>query len=233
MNTITATIKEVLRMAEMINPLPNTWSYPYTDTLLLQIRHTYFFRWISHNNAGFTFQVTHLLQQFPASRVDMPVWCRMPLSVICFVVFPHSPGRICLCCFQFQAANAAGNHRLDEDREGMPPPVENFAAQGQPQDLRYVDMGLYDMANDRPALHEHRDHVVNNYAGVAPDVPAYAQAALPAPVCTCLTFRVHTSNQIFRLRRSTYLTTQLGTLRLALLEASSMKCLTRALSPMG
>jgi hypothetical protein len=69
----------------------------------------------------------------------------------------------------------------------MPPPVENIAVQGQPQDLRYVNMGLYDMANDHPAPHEYRDHAVNNYAGVALDVPAHAHAAPPAPVCIDLT----------------------------------------------
>lgn len=71
----------------------------------------------------------------------------------------------------------------DEDREDMPPPVENTAAHARPQDLQYV---AYDVANNHPPLHEHRDHV--NYAGVAPDVPAPAPAALPAPVCTALTF---------------------------------------------
>jgi hypothetical protein len=65
----------------------------------------------------------------------------------------------------------------------MPPPVENHAAQGQPQDLRYVDMGYYDMGNDHP-----RDHAIDNYAGVALDVLEQAQAAPSAPVCTDLTF---------------------------------------------
>ena len=70
----------------------------------------------------------------------------------------------------------------------MPPPIENVAVQGQLQDLRYVDIGYNDMANDYPPLHEHRDHVINNYAGVALDVPAQAHAAPPAPVSTDLTF---------------------------------------------
>jgi hypothetical protein len=67
----------------------------------------------------------------------------------------------------------------------MPPTV---AAQGQPQDLQYVDMGYCNMVDDHPPLHEHRDHAINNYAGVALDVSAQAQAAPPAPVCTDLTF---------------------------------------------
>ena len=63
----------------------------------------------------------------------------------------------------------------------MPPLFENVAVQGQLQDLRYVDMGFIDMANDDPPLHEHRDHAINNYVGVA-----QAQAAPPPPVCTDL-----------------------------------------------
>jgi hypothetical protein len=43
------------------------------------------------------------------------------------------------------------------------------------------------MPNDRPPLHEHRGHAINNYAGVALDVPVQAQAAPPVPVCTDLT----------------------------------------------
>ena len=69
----------------------------------------------------------------------------------------------------------------------MPPPVENIVTQGQPQDLRYVDMGHYGMANDHPPLHGHRDHAIN-YHGVALDVPAQAQAAPPVTVCTDLNF---------------------------------------------
>jgi hypothetical protein len=69
-------------------------------------------------------------------------------------------------------------------------PVENVAAQGQPPDLRYVDMGYYDMPNDRPPTHEHRDYGINNYAGVALDIPPQAQAP-PAAVCSDL-FLLHT-----------------------------------------
>ena len=68
--------------------------------------------------------------------------------------------------------------------------AENTAAQGQqPQDLQYIDTGYYNMANDRPPLHEYRDHTINNYTGVALDrgVPAQAQAAPPVPVSTDLT----------------------------------------------
>ncbi|KAF8466562.1 hypothetical protein DFH94DRAFT_780577 [Russula ochroleuca] len=81
----------------------------------------------------------------------------------------------------FQPANAAGN-RPDEDWDDMP--IENPAAQGQPQDLRYADMGYYNMVNDHhPPLHE-RHAINNNYAGVALNVPAQAQAqaAPPAPI---------------------------------------------------
>jgi hypothetical protein len=76
----------------------------------------------------------------------------------------------------------------------MPPRVENTTAQGQPQGLQYVymPMGYYDMPNDPPPLHEHRDHGINNYAEVALDVPAQAQAgaeaAPPIAVCTYITF---------------------------------------------
>ena len=68
----------------------------------------------------------------------------------------------------------------------MPPPVENFAAQGHPQDLQYVDIGHYNMANDHHPPHEHRDYTINNYAGIAHNVPA--GPAPPAPVSTDLTF---------------------------------------------
>jgi hypothetical protein len=70
----------------------------------------------------------------------------------------------------------------------MPPPVENNAAQGQLQDLQYVDRGYYDMANDHLPLHEHRDHAINNYDAVALDDPAQGRALPPAPVCSDPTF---------------------------------------------
>ena len=74
-----------------------------------------------------------------------------------------------------------GNHQPDEDREYMPPPIENATVQGQLQDLQYPDMGYNDMANDHLPLHKHRDHAINNYAGVA-QAPGTPQA----PVCTDL-----------------------------------------------
>ena len=43
-------------------------------------------------------------------------------------------------------------------------------------------------ANERPQLHEHRPHVINNNAGIALDYQPQAQAAAPVPVCTDLTF---------------------------------------------
>jgi hypothetical protein len=88
--------------------------------------------------------------------------------------------------FQVPPANAASDHLPDGDREDMLPPVENSATQGQPQDLWYGGMGHYgDIANNhlQVPLHEHHDHAVNDYAGLALDVPAQAQAAPLAPVC--------------------------------------------------
>lgn len=49
-------------------------------------------------------------------------------------------------------------------------------------------MGYYNIANDQPPLHEHRDPAINNYAGVALDVPCEEQAAPPDLVRTDLTF---------------------------------------------
>jgi hypothetical protein len=72
-------------------------------------------------------------------------------------------------------------------REDMPPPVENIAAQAQPQELQYVDMGYYDMANDYPPPQGHRDHIIGDNARIVQDVPAQAPFAPPAPVRTHLT----------------------------------------------
>jgi hypothetical protein len=95
----------------------------------------------------------------------------------------------CVVVFQFPPANAAaGNYRPGEDRENISSPVEDTAAQVQSQDVRYNDMGYYNMANDHPPLREHRDHAISNYAGVVLEFPAQAQAAPPAPVCIDLTF---------------------------------------------
>ena len=69
----------------------------------------------------------------------------------------------------------------------MPPPVEDIAAQAQPQDLQYVDMGYYDIANDYPPPQGHRDHIIGDNARIVQDVPAQVHVAPPAPVCTDLT----------------------------------------------
>jgi len=76
--------------------------------------------------------------------------------------------------------DAAGNHRQDEAREDMPPPVENIVARGRPQDPWYNDMDHYDMTYDYPRPHGHRDHGVADYAGVAQDDPTEAQLNPPA-----------------------------------------------------
>ena len=111
-----------------------------------------------------------------ASTTDAPS-SATPSSYLC-PVSRHTRGQ----------ENAAGNHSLDEDRvDTTPAPVENTAAQGQTQDLQYIDMGYYNMANDRSSSLEHRDHTINDYAGVALDVPTQAQAAPPVPVSTDLT----------------------------------------------
>jgi hypothetical protein len=69
----------------------------------------------------------------------------------------------------------------------MAPPVETLAAQAQPQDLQYVDMGYYGMANGSPSSQGHRDHIIGDNARIVQDVPAQAHVAPPAPVCTDLT----------------------------------------------
>ena len=84
--------------------------------------------------------------------------------------------------------NAAGSRRPNEDRENIPPPVENLVAQAQPQDLQYVDMGYYDMANDYPLPHGHGNHIRGDNARIVQNVPVPVQAAPPAPVCANLVF---------------------------------------------
>jgi hypothetical protein len=84
--------------------------------------------------------------------------------------------------------NVAGSRQPNEDRENISPPVENLATQAQQQDLQYVDMGYYGMANDYPPPQGHRDHIIGNNAGIVQDVPAQAQATPPAPVCINLVF---------------------------------------------
>jgi hypothetical protein len=83
--------------------------------------------------------------------------------------------------------DATGNRRLNEGREDMPPPVENIAAQAQPQDLQYVDTGYYDMANECPPPQGHRDHIIGDSARIVQNVPAQAHVAPPAPVSTGVT----------------------------------------------
>jgi hypothetical protein len=116
------------------------------------------------------------------------------------------------------------DHRLYEDWEDMLTPVdsENAAAQGQPQDLRCGGMGHYEMTNNHPPLHEHHDDAINSCAGLSFDVRAQAQAAPPTPVCSwphCSTYTYLTRHFAGEdRRRLMYLTTQLMTVRLALLE---------------
>ena len=80
--------------------------------------------------------------------------------------------------------NATGSRRPNADRENIPLPVENIAAQAQPQDLQYVDVSDYGMANGFPPPQGHRDHINGDNVGIVQDVPVQAQAAPPAPVCT-------------------------------------------------
>ena len=70
----------------------------------------------------------------------------------------------------------------------IPTTVESIAAPGQPRPLRFADMSYHNMSNDQPPLHEHRDNAINNYAGVALNLPAQVQAAPPVPVCADFTF---------------------------------------------
>ena len=44
------------------------------------------------------------------------------------------------------------------------------------------------MPDNPPPPHEHRNRGINNYVGVALDVPTQAQAAPPVAVCTYITF---------------------------------------------
>jgi hypothetical protein len=69
----------------------------------------------------------------------------------------------------------------------MRPSVESPAARDQLQDLQYVAMGYYDMANDYSSPYRHHDHINPDYARVAQDVPFQAHVAPPAPVCADLT----------------------------------------------
>jgi len=81
---------------------------------------------------------------------------------------------------RFLTVDAARNHFQNEAREEMPPPVENTAAWGQPQDPRYDDVGYYDMTYDYPLPHGHCDHGAPDNAGGAQDDPTEAQVNPPA-----------------------------------------------------
>ena len=83
-------------------------------------------------------------------------------------------------------ATGTGNRQPDE---GTLAPVENIAAQAQPQDLQYrdVNMGNYDMVNDYPPPQGHNDHIIGDNARIVQDIPVQAYVAPPAPVCTDLT----------------------------------------------
>jgi hypothetical protein len=67
--------------------------------------------------------------------------------------------------------------------------VERPAAQDQLQDLQYVAMGYYEMANDYSPPYRH--HIIPDYARVAQNVPIQAHIAPSAPVCADLTL-MHT-----------------------------------------
>jgi hypothetical protein len=86
--------------------------------------------------------------------------------------------------------NAVGSRRPNEDRENIPLPqaVENLATQAQPRDLRYIDMGYHNMANDYPPPHGHGNLIRGDNSRIVQDGPAQVQAAQPAPVCTNLVF---------------------------------------------
>jgi len=83
--------------------------------------------------------------------------------------------------FPLRDAVFPGNRRPNEGREDMPPPVEDIAAQAQPQDFQYVNMGYYDIANGYPPPQGHRDHIIGDNAGIVQDVPAQVHIAPPAP----------------------------------------------------
>lgn len=96
--------------------------------------------------------------------------------------------------------NATGGRLPNEDRENISPPVENLAAQAQPQDLQYVDMGYYNMANDYPPPHGQGNHIRGDNARIVQDAPSQAQAVPPAPVRTNLIFGAHIPNHTFHQR---------------------------------
>jgi hypothetical protein len=98
------------------------------------------------------------------------------------VLFPGHPFHVA-----HEPRNATGNRQPNEGGEDVPPsPVENVAAQAQPQGLQDVDMGYYDVANDYPPPYRHHDHIIADNARIVQDVPARAHVAPQAPVCTDL-----------------------------------------------
>ena len=129
--------------------------------------------------------------------------------------------------------NAAGNHQVNEDMEVVPQPVEDLAAQVQPRDLQYIDMGHYGMVRDYPPPQGHRDHIIGDNARIVQDVPAQVHVAPPVPVCTDFTYRIHISNHTLHSQRGlAHLTSEFHKLQLVSLQPSSMNSLTRTLSLM-
>ncbi|KAI0293568.1 hypothetical protein BC826DRAFT_969102 [Russula brevipes] len=82
--------------------------------------------------------------------------------------------------------NAASYRRPDGHWGAVPSPLPNLAAQGEPQDLQYMDMSNHDMVHYRPSLptdlappNLYLDRGTNNYARVAS--AATQSVAPPAP----------------------------------------------------
>lgn len=97
-----------------------------------------------------------------------------------------------LLSYQFPSTDVAGNRQVDEGWEYKRSSVEDDAAQDEMQNLQYVSMGYYDMANDYSPPYRHRDHIIGDNARVVQGVPPQANVIPPAPVCTVLTFTAYT-----------------------------------------